>query len=42
MNASIGQVLLYDPDLDLVASWDLGSLLCLKHKSYDSLVASLG
>jgi hypothetical protein len=41
VNASQGQVLLYDPDLELVASWDLGSLLCLEHNANDGLVASL-
>jgi len=41
VNASQGQVLLYDPDLELVASWDLSSLLCLEHNANDGLVASL-
>ena len=41
VNASQGQVLLYDPDLELVASWDLSSLLCLEHNTNDGLVASL-
>ncbi|MDW8028557.1 MAG: Ig-like domain-containing protein [Armatimonadota bacterium] len=41
VNASRGEVLLYDPDLEMVASWDLQSLLCLEHNENDGLVASL-
>lgn len=41
VDASQGQVLLYDPDLNMVASWDLQSLLCLEHGTNDGLRASL-
>jgi len=41
VNASRGEVILYDPDLEAVKTWDLQSLLCLEHNENDGLVASL-
>ena len=41
VNASKGEIILYDPDLEPVKTWDLQSLLCLEHNANDGLVASL-
>jgi len=39
-NASKGTLYLYDPNLEILQTWDVSGLLCLDHEAKDGLVAN--